>query len=369
VVVVSANTSWNIYNFRRPLIRGLHAAGYSVCVVAPQDKYTEKVRELGCEFREIEIWPRSTNILREIRTLYQYWRLYSSIKPTLVLQFTVKPVLYGTIAAKLLGTKVLNTITGLGAPFIWQTSVTRVIELLYKVTLRISDGVYFQNNDDRLLFIRRSLIKESRAQIIPGSGIDLNRFPLAPMSRSTECTFLFVGRGIRDKGIVEYLNATRILTARYSYVRFQLLGAIPSSRTTDSIAIMLQSAINEEQIEYLGDFEDVYPMICAATCVVLPSYREGLPRSLLEGSSTGRPLVATDVPGCRDVVVDNVSGFLCRPKDSEDLANKMEKIVLLSHRSREQMGLNGRKYVGENYDADIVVSKVLREIEEILNIV
>lgn len=362
-VVLVSNTAWNIYNFRGGLIRQLLSEGVAVTVVAPPDSFFERLAGMGCEVIALPMDNQGTNPLRDLKTLWHFYRIYRRVRPGTVLHYTVKPVVYGSLAARMLGIPAVNTITGLGTAFIKTGWMLRVVEWLYRLSLRWSVRVFFQNHDDSALFIGRGLVAADKAEQLPGSGVDLSRFKPVAYPNNPAPVFLLVARLLRDKGVVEFVEAARRLKARYPAARFQLLGPLGVANRTALTAEDVAAWVAEGCVEYLGVTDDVRPYLAAVDCVVLPSYREGIPRTLLEAAALGRPIITTDAPGCREVVDDSENGYICRPRDWEDLAKSMERFIRLPVAERCAMGQAGREKVEREFDERIVIERVVAEIQ------
>lgn len=365
-VVIALNTAWNLLNFRSGLIRALVAAGYEVVAVAPPDEYAERLSTLGCRFVPLPMDNQGTHPLRDLLLLLRFFWLMRFEVPDVYLGYTVKPNVYGSLAARALGIPVVNNIAGLGAVFIMGGWLNQLVKGLYRVALSRSRKVFFQNDDDRQLFITKRLVPEDVTDLLPGSGIDLAKFSPAPLPAKAPVRFLLIARMLWDKGVGEFVEAARLLKQRGVDAEFCLLGfldvqnpaAIPRQQMTNWVA--------EGAVRYLGVSDNVREEIAQADCVVLPSYREGTPRTLLEAAAMARPIVTTDAVGCREVVDDGINGYLCKPKDASDLADKMEWIVSISHAQRETMGLRGREKVEREFDEQIVIDKYLSAIAEVL---
>ena len=308
------------------------------------------------------------NPISDLMMKKRLFRIYREINPDLVLHYTIKPVLYGSLAAGKIGIPFINNITGLGTAFINRNWVTWLVKWLYRLSQKNADHVFFQNADDKELFSRNNLIPEIVPQeVIPGTGINTDHFQLSPYPAKNPVTLLLIARMLLDKGVGEFVEAARQVRSEFSEVRFQLLGFLDVSNRTAISHQQMQIWAEQGVIEYLGETDDVRPYIAAADCVVLPSYREGLPRTLLEAASMGRPIIATDVTGCREVVEHGVNGYLCKVKDASDLAKKMKDMIKLSIDERREMGLMGRKKMEENFDEKIIVQKIVNRIESVLN--
>ncbi|MDE3022002.1 MAG: glycosyltransferase family 4 protein [Pseudomonadota bacterium] len=367
-IVIALNTAWNLVNFRAGLIRAFVADGYEVVAVAPNDEYVPRLAELGCRFVALPMDNKGTHPGRDLLLCFRFLKLLRRERPDVYLSYTVKPNVYGSLAAHVLGIPVVNNIAGLGAVFIHSNWVTRLVKLLYKTALSRSRHVFFQNDEDLRQFVEQGLVVKDKVSRLPGSGIDLSTFGYAPMAilGNHPLVFLFVARLLWDKGVGEYVEAARMVRCQYPTVKFQLLGFMDVKNPTAVSSAQVGDWIKEGVIEYLGVTDDVKPYLVEADCIVLPSYREGVPRSLLEAAAVGRPIVTTDAVGCRDAVVDGVNGLLCRVGDAADLAVKLLRMIEMNPEERMLMGLAGRKKMECEFDEKIVIDRYLRVIEEII---
>ena len=366
-IVISVNTAWNVCNFRAGLVRALVGRGYDVMVMARSDDHASRLAELGCRFKLLSMDANGSNPSRDLALLVKYRRVLQSVRPLAYLGYTIKPNVYGSIAANGLSIPVVNNIAGLGATFINRSLLTCVVKRLYRYSLRYSSRVFFQNADDRKLFLEAGLAREQVADVLPGSGIDLRHFvpaPLAPDGQR-EFRFLLVGRMLKDKGVEEYAAAADLVRRHLPGVRFQLLGAVDSANPNALSLDRIRAWEQRGTLEYLDRTDDVRPYVAQADCIVLPSYREGVPHSLLEAAAMARPIIATDVAGCRDVVDDGENGFLCEARNPLDLAQKMIRMAGLSRERRLRMGEHGRSKMAAQFDENIVIAKYLAAIEQI----
>jgi glycosyltransferase involved in cell wall biosynthesis len=308
-ILLVSRCAWTLYNFRAGQIRALLQRGHSVIGGgAGGDGYEEKVRELGISFVPLPVDKKGINFLADLilfKTLFQW---YLREKPDIVHHFTIKPVIYGSIAARLAKVpRIVNTITGLGYVFIEEISwLRKLVEWQYRLALSLSNVTFFQNREDLALFLKRKIIKLEKAGLLAGSGVDVNFFTPMPASKNklsaTSCSFLFVSRLLKEKGIYELVEATREVKARFPDIKVQLLGKRDERNPTVIPQQHIDIWQSEGLITWLGETEDVRPFIAQADVVVLPSFREGLPRSLLEASAMEKPVITTDTVGCRDVV-------------------------------------------------------------------
>lgn len=306
----------------------------------------------------IRIDRSGANPWADFKLVAEYRRLLKRLRPAAYLGYTIKPNVYGSFAAASLGIPALPNVSGLGTAFIRGGPLQHIVVQLYRIGFARAPVVFFQNEEDQELFIGRRIVRRPQTKVLPGSGVDLERFAPAPLVDGPP-TFLLVGRLLRDKGVTEFVEAARLVRASLPETRFQLLGPIDEGNRTAISRNELESWLAEGLVEYLGTTDDVRPFIAASTAVVLPSYREGLPRSLLEAAAMGRPLIATDAPGCRDVVDDGVNGYLCAVADGASLANAMGRFENLPYEQRLAMGESARRKVQERFSEELVVATYL----------
>ena len=365
-IAIVINKSWNIYNFRMGLVRAFLKLGYEVVAIAPPDEYSQKLVDAGCTYVPIEMENKGTNPLQDLLLTQRFYQVYKKVKPDVILQYTIKPNIYGTLAAKMAGIPTINNVSGLGTVFIVQNFVSKVALALYKFAFKFPAKVFFQNHDDKQLFLDHKLISEQITDVLPGSGIDTQKFkPAATFTRNSPFTFLMIARVLYEKGVVEYVEAARLIKANYPEVRVQLLGGIDESGNIGIKRAVFEPWIKEGVIEYLGVSDDVAAHITAADCIVLPSYREGTPKTLLEAAGMGKPIITTNVPGCKETVTDNYNGYLCEVKNASDLADKMLKMYHLSDAELNQMGKASRQLAVDKFDESYVIRKYLDAIKTV----
>ena len=365
-IIISINSAWNIVNFRASLIGSLIDRGYNVVVVAPPDAYAAQIPLIGCRLIPIEMDNGGTNPFLDLKLLFDYHRVLSQVRPVCFLGYTVKPNVYGSLAAHFLGIPTINNVAGLGTAFIRHSWITLASKWLYRIAFSRAYRVFFQNEDDLEYFVSSRLVKAEIASRIPGSGVDIRRFaPRAMLRPSGAFRFILFGRLLWDKGIREYIEAARIIKKSHKDVEFQLLGFLDVANRAALSRSDIESWEAEGVVTYAGASDDVVPFIAAAHCVVLPSYREGAPRALLEAASMAKPIITTDVAGCRDIVDDGVTGFLAKVGDPIDLARKMEKMLSLSEEERSLMGRRGRDKIVQEFDDRIVIQRYLSAIDSL----
>jgi len=364
-ILLAGNTAWGMYNFRQNLMRLLLQRGHIVTVVAPPDKkYEEKITQTGCYFIPISIDSKGINPVTDLLLIRRYYLLYSSISPDFIFHYTIKPNIYGSLAACFARIPSIAVTTGLGYTFIKRGIVSRIAHFLYRIAFSTSRQVWFLNEDDRALFVAKKIVKRDKTVVLKGEGIDLDHFSLTPMN-NFGVSFLLASRMLWDKGIGEYVAAARILKQTSPEAHFKLLGPLGINNPTAISSEQIDEWQREGVVSYLGETDDVIPFIRMSTAIVLPSYREGIPRVLLEAAAMGRPVITTDCVGCRDVVIDNVTGFLCKPKDPENLAEAMLKVFALKKKDIVLMGQKGREFVEKGFSEKVVLEQYINTLKEL----
>jgi len=364
-ITLASNTAWSLHNFRGGVIRALVERGDEVIAVAPPDGLSEKLADLGCRVVDLPMDNKGTNPVRDLDTVRRFRRLYRELRPDLATHFTIKPMIYGSLAARMAGVPCINTATGLGTAFIRDNWLTRVVEGLYRVSQRWPERVFFQNPDDRALFLERGPVDEDKTAQLPGSGVDVSRVAVADWPADERPVFLLVARMLRDKGVGEFVEAARRVREQYPDAVFRLLGPVGVANRTAIGRETLDAWVEEGVVEYAGETDDVRPFLREAQCVVLPSYREGTPRTLLKAAAMGRPIITTDAVGCREVVDDGTSGYLCQVKDADDLARQIMRFLELPPSARQTMGLAGREKIEREFDERIVIGRYLEAIDAV----
>ena len=304
VISIGYNTCHYVWMMRANLVQALLAEGHQVVILAPRDEYSERLEEMGAQVVDLPM-KMNTNPFTDLLLLLRFRKRLAELKPDVYLGYTAKPNIYGTLAAASLGIPVVNNIAGLGAAFISDGLVTRIVKWLYRVALSRSSLVLFQNPDDAELFASEAIVTDNRTGLLPGSGVDLDAFTFAPMPPrdGRKFRFLLIARMLWDKGIGEFVEAARRIQQERDDVEFVLLGNAAIDNPAAISAATLDEWQREGVVSYLGFRNDVRAEIVASDCVVLPSsYREGTPRVLLEAAASGRPVVTTDAVGCREAV-------------------------------------------------------------------
>ena len=366
-IAVVSNTCWYLFNFRLNLMLALQAAGHTVIAVAPSDAYAQRIRDAGIVFEAVPISGRGTQPLRELQSVQRLGAVFRRQKVGLVLSYTPKGNLYSALACIALRIVFVPNVSGLGRAFIRKSLVTQAAKALYRLTFGRAHRVFFQNLDDMAVFVSSGLVQKEKAERLPGSGVDLARFlPVPPVAKPTNQTvFLLVARLLWDKGVGEYVQAARAVRAVHPGASFQLLGFLDVANPAAVPRSDVEAWVEEGVVDYLGVTDDVRPFLEQADCLVLPSYREGVPRTLLEAAAMARPVITTDAPGCRDTVIDSETGFLCRTADASDLAEKILRFIAMTPAARLAMGHYGRTFMEKNFDERLVIQGYLRLVEKL----
>lgn len=365
-VALVANTSWAIYNFRLGLIRKLKTEGYQVLIIAPEDEYVNCLINEGCSYEPIFLDKYGTHPLKELKSLRAFIKIYRRHNIDFIFHYTIKPNIYGSLAAAYLKIPSIAVVTGLGQLFTNPSWKTKVAEVLYKIAFYKVNQVWFLNESDASIFSQLKIVTDAKIKYLPSEGIDTKHFQQYAYGLLSNGSFKFLlaARIIAEKGIRIYMEAARLLKNKGIKVEFQLLGFIEPDNPQGISKQEIEGWEGEGLIRYLGSTDDIRLYLQKIDCLVLPTYyREGVPRILMEGASMQIPLIATDNVGCRLVVEDGVNGFLCLKKDAKSLALCMEKMMALSFEERAHFGLLGRRRVYTLFHERVVIKKYLRALK------
>ncbi len=363
-VILVSRCAWTLYNFRSGLIRELMGKGYTVIGAGGGgDGFEKKIEQLGIPFKPLPVPRKAVNPFADLWLLMHLYWLYRFQRPDVVHHFTIKPVIYGSLAAKLAGVPtILNTVTGLGCVFIEKRMawLRRLVQWQYRLALCCATFTFFQNADDLELFRTKRLVREDRAGLLPGSGVDCEACaPRWPDEHSSvRMRFLLVARLLREKGVYDFVEAARLIKAEYPQAEFHLLGRRDDRNPSVVPAADIAQWQQEGLLTWLGEVEDVRPVVAQSDVVVLPSYREGAPRALLEAAAMGKPVIATDTVGCRDVVDHGVTGLLIPVQNPRALADAMRQLLAQPEIVRP-MGLAGRAKMQRQFDERVVIRKIM----------
>lgn len=344
-----------VYNFRLELVERLQQKNYKVLISSPYGKRIEYLKRCGAKYIETIIDRRGMNPIKDIGLLLFYLRLLKKEKPDMVLTYTIKPNIYGGLAAELSKTPYMANITGLGSAVEGKGILQKLVIFLYRLAFMKAKCVFFQNQDN-LSFFKKNKITVCRQKLLPGSGVNLEHFSLLPYPCSEYLHFAFIGRIMREKGIEEYLEAACSIRERYKNVSFHICGFCE-----EQYEDILKQYEENKLIQYHGMVDDIRNILRMIHCVVLPSHHEGMSNVLLEAAACGRPIITTNRSGCREVVNNEKSGYLVEPGNSRELIEKIEKFIHYSQ--KEKMGKEGRKLVEKQFDRRIVVDAYEKEME------
>ncbi|EKE00944.1 MAG: hypothetical protein ACD_21C00250G0017 [uncultured bacterium] len=369
-ILLFGASSLGLINFRLNFMKDLKGLGYSVVACAPLDSHSESVKvelgSLGIDFLSLKLKKSSISVFSDLGVIVALYKIIVAQNPDMVFLYNIKPVIYGSLVSKAAGVKkIYSMITGVGTVFISEKIATKLlcslVKALYKISLKFNTKVFFQNPDDLNLFVDEQIVPKEKVVLVNGSGVDVNHYAPAPLSQTAK--FLMVARLIKDKGIYEYVSACKILKSRYPHAVFCLVGDLDSNPTSLS-AKELKTLVDEKIVDYSGGVRDIRPVLSVASVFVLPSYREGTSKAVLEAMAMGRPIITTDAPGCRETIVEGVNGYLVPIKNIVALVETMEKFILQPE-IIAKMGKESRRIAEEKYD----VNKVNKSILNVINAV
>jgi len=368
-ITIIANTSWYIFNFRFNLIKELIRKGHEVQIISSSDGYEENFLKAGIKFIEWRLDSRSLNIFKEIISFNKIFYLLNKNKSDLILSYTPKGTIYSGLISRILGIKLIANISGLGAAFVEKNIFKKLFfKMLYKLSLKRAWYVFFQNYEDMSMFKENHIVTDKNSERIPGSGVDLERFKKKTKTdlANKEFTFLLISRLIWPKGIKHYVEASKLIKKDYPGLVFNLLGFIDEEHPEGISKESLEQWQQDGLINFLGQTDDVRDYLGQTNCLVLPSYyKEGVPRTLLEAASMEIPIITTDHPGCRDAVQDGLTGYLCLIQNTEDLVDKMIKVIKMPRNKLVNMGKAGRKFMKESFNEKLVINRYVQLINKI----
>lgn len=364
-IILSINTVWNVVNFRATLIQFLMDKNYEVFVLAQSDDYDQELSLLNVRFISLPINSQKLSIFNDLKLLMLYIWYFYKIKPDIYLGYTIKPNLYGSIAANIFNIPVVNNINGLGKAFSFEGLLSSFARYAYKFALKKSKTIFFQNQEDKDFFVSMRIADNFNACLLPGSGVDLDAFneDLFDKNSNQSFTFILIARLLKEKGIFEYIQAARLTLKDFPNTTFLLMGIIDEKNPSSVCVNQIDDWQQEGIIDFLGAKDDVRPYIAQADCVVLPSYyNEGTPKCLLEAASMSKPIITTDWKGCRDTVDHGVNGLLCKPRDVQDLHSCFNKMINMSELDIQKFKFSSREKA-KMFDEKIVFKKYLESIE------
>ncbi|MEO8721665.1 MAG: glycosyltransferase family 4 protein [Ginsengibacter sp.] len=367
-IAVIENGLFSTYTMRDGLMQRLLKEGYDVTILTHTNTFVSHVEKTGLHV--INVGSGNLNPIKVLKYVINLYRALKKLQPDICLTFSIRPAIWGNFVTRSLGIPTITNITGVGPLFTSKNIAYRIARMIYHQALIKTKKVFFQNYDDMNLFIEKKFVNKDISERIPGSGVDYKKFSPMPKEELGENNFifLFIGRLIKDKGIFEFVEAAKLLRIKYPKLIFNVIGPFwhQNLRSNTISKSDLQNWIVEGIIDYEGEKKDIRKFIARADCIVLPSYREGTSNILLEAASMEKPIVTTNTTGCKEIVEDRVTGFLCNVKDSHDLAEKLEEMLLLSEEERKQMGIKARQKMIKEFDKEIVLTAYSNAIEEAL---
>lgn len=360
-VLMLGNHEIVIYNFRKELVERMIAEGYEVYVALPYGPKVEYLKEMGCKFIDTPLNRRNTNPLEDIKVFLQYMKVLKEINPDVVLTYTVKPNVYGGIACRIRKIPYICNVTGLGSGYLNGGLVQKVVQILSKLSFRKANKVFFQNTADRDLLVSQGVVADNY-DLLPGSGVNLETYKVLPYPPEEQpINFNFVARVMKDKGIDEYLEGAKIVKEKYPEVVFNVIGMIDQPHYEEILKQYESNGI----IKYHGFQTDMMPFIKMCNCMVVPSYTEGMSNVLLENAACGRPVIASNIPGCKEIINDGETGYVFEVKKTQSLVEKIEVFIKTSHANKAGMGIKGRLKVEKEFDRKIVVNTYINQINKI----
>ncbi|MFK4785443.1 glycosyltransferase family 4 protein [Fusobacterium sp. MFO224] len=360
-ILILANNSIGLWKFRQELLKKLKEENHDIYISCPDGEFIEKVKELGCNFIDAKISRHGKNILEDFKLLKNYIKIIQKIKPDVVLTYTIKPNIYGGIACRLLKTSYLVNITGLGTALENKSIMRKILIYLYKIALKNVNCIFFQNKENKQFFLEKGF-NFKNSKLIPGSGVNLEKFKLQEYpSEKKGINFVFISRIMKEKGIDQYLEAADYIKNKYTNTNFHVCGFCE-----DNYIGILKEYEKKGVINYYGMVKNIQEFLEKIHCTIHPTYYpEGMSNVLLESCASGRPIITTNRSGCREIVDNNVNGYIVKQNDTKDLIEKVENFLKLSREEKKEMGLNGRKKMEKQFDRNIVIDCYLKEINKI----
>ena len=359
-ILILSNHFITLYNFRRELITRLISHGHKVYISMPEDERNEYFAQLGCEIIVTPMSRRGMNPAQDIALLHRYKRIMREVKHDIILSYTLKPNIYGTMASNALHYKQVCNVTGTGATFLHENLLAKLVRVLYRHSMKYAYKVFFQNSGDRDYFIRHHMVRDNW-DMLPGSGVNLEQHAFSPMPEGDTVGFIYIGRVMAVKGVEQFMDCARAIRREHPETRFYMAGFIEEER----YKALVDEYVRDGSIEYLGFRKDIDEWIKKCCCTVLPSLGgEGVPNVMLESAASGRACIATRIPGSVDTIDDGVTGYIYTPGSTEELILRVESFLALSPDERAAMGRAGRAKMEKEFDREIVIDKYIREVEQ-----
>lgn len=356
-ILILANFDVGLYKFRKELIQELLNQGNEVYISLPDGELVRNLERMGCKFVNTAVDRRGINPKTDAKLMLFYCKLIKRLHPDMVITYTIKPNIYGGLMCRMLRVPYVVNITGLGTAFQSESAVKKLVTFLYKIALKKAKVVFFENVGNKRLMIDMSIVSEKQSCVLNGAGVNLEEYPYCEYPEDGEIRFLFIGRIMKEKGIDELLEVAEKIKKEYLNVFFDIVGPMEDNYK-EKIACFVKRGI----VEYKGYQKDVRPFIKRCHCFVLPSYHEGMANTNLECASSGRPIITSNIYGCKEAVINNETGFLCEAKSERDLYQTIQKFIEIPFDEKKEMGIKGRGYMEKCFDKRKIVKRVIEKI-------
>lgn len=365
-ILITSNSTWNLYNFRLNFIKSLIKKNNKIYVLSKEDSYSSILKKEGCKIININFSRKNSNFLENFKIFFIYFKIIYKIQPNVIFSYNIKPNIYSGLVSRLLNIVQISTITGLGTFYLNNNLLKYFVIHLYKFSLKKNKMIFFHNSND-LDYFKKLNINKNNLRIVAGSGVDLKKFKYSPFIKYNNIIiFTMFSRIISDKGVNEYVEAAKIIKNKKlnKKIIFNLIGNIDFDNKTAINKIVLEKWVKEKFICHQEFSSEIYPLICKSNCIVLPSYREGMSKILIESCAVGRPVITTNVPGCKEVVEHGYNGFLCLPANIESLVDSILKFINLTNVEKNQMSLNAFNKAKLEFDEKKVVDTYIKSINK-----
>lgn len=359
-ILILSNHFITLYNFRKELVQKLVEDGNEVFISIPKADENSFFSDMGCKIIETPVDRRGVNPISDFGLILNYIKIMKKLKPDIIFSYTIKPNVYGCIASNFTKNKQVSNITGTGATFLKKNAVCTIVKILYKLSIKKSYKVFFQNSGDKDLFVENKMVRNNYA-MLPGSGVNLEQYEVCDLPSDNEINFIFIGRVMELKGMDQYLECAKSIKEKHPNTNFYIAGFIEE----DKYKYIIEDYHAKGIINYIGFQKDIKSWIQKCHCTILPSHGgEGVPNVLLESAAMGRICIASKINGSKDVIDDGVTGYLFETGNAQDLIDKVDRLLRLDFETKKHMGLAGRNKVEKEFDRQIVIKTYLKEVKK-----
>ncbi|MGV3026958.1 glycosyltransferase family 4 protein [Clostridium thermobutyricum] len=356
-ILIVGNSTIGLFKFRKELISRILELRNEVVVAVPNDGLVDEIKSLGCSVRIIDLDRRGKNVFSELKLIFRYKKLIKEEKPDKIITYTIKPNIYCGIISRIYKKEFYPNITGLGTAFQCDSFIKKIVSTLYRIAFRNVNKVFFENTENREIFIKEKICNKEKTVVLNGAGVNLEEFKQEPLPSFETINFIFMGRIMKEKGIEELFYVIKEIKKEYINTNFFILGGFEENYKEE-----LEKMNKEGLLIYYGIQKDVRKYIRKAHCCILPSYHEGMSNTLLECAAMGRALITSNIPGCKEVVIDGKSGFLTEVRNKEDLKEKVLKYINSTNNDKKKMGLLSRKHIESNFDKNEIVNQTIENV-------